>query len=137
MKKSIIVAIITAFILTSGDICFAQASDDQTGKMGKMMSAQGMMGHQKKSDQGMMGRDQMGKGMMSKSMVATQDGGVVVMIGNRLYKFDQNLNLKKETEITVDYEGMKGMMMKMQKMCMEMDQELSGASGMSPSEDAE
>lgn len=137
MRKSIIVAIITAFILTSGGICFAQASDDQTGKMGKMMSDQGMMGHQKKSDQGMMGRDQMGKGMMSKSMVATQDGGVVVMIGNRLYKFDQNLNLKKETEITVDYEGMKGMMMKMQKMRMEMDQELSGASGMSPSEDAE
>ncbi len=137
MRKSIIVAIITAFILTSGGICFAQASDDQTGKMGKMMSDQGMMGHQKKSDKGMMGRDQMGKGMMSKSMVATQDGGVVVMIGNRLYKFDQNLNLKKETEITVDYEGMKGMMMKMQKMRMEMDQELSGASGMSPSEDAE
>ena len=149
MKKSTstIVAIVTAFILTSGGICFAQASDDQTGKMGKMMSEQGMMGHQKKSDQGMMGRghmkkgmmnrDQMGKGMMSKSMVATQDGGVVVMIGNRLYKFDQNLHLKKETEITIDYEGMKGMMMKMQKMGMEMDQETSGASEMSPSEDAE
>jgi hypothetical protein len=147
MRKSTIVAIVMAFILSSISICFAQASDDQTGKMGKMMSDQGMMGHQKKSDQGMMGRDQMGngmmsrdqmgKGMMSKSMVATQDGGVVVMIGNRLYKFDQNLNLKKETEISVDYEGLKSMMMKMQKMGMGMDQEASGASEMSPSEDAE
>jgi hypothetical protein len=75
--------------------------------------------------QGMMGRDHMSKGMMSISMVATQDGGVVVMIGNKLYKYDQNLSLKKETEISVDYEGLKSMMMKIQDMDM----------GMVPSED--
>jgi hypothetical protein len=67
----------------------------------------------------------MGNGMMSNSMVATQDGGVVVMIGNKLYKYDQNLSLKKETQISVDYEGLKSMMMKMQNMGM----------GMAPSED--
>ncbi len=118
MRKLTIIAILTAFILTSGGICFAQASDDQTGKMGTMMSGKDMMRHKGMSGQGMMGRDNMGKGMMSKSMVATQDGGVVVMIGNRLYKYDQNLNLKKEAEISVDYEGLKGMMMKMQNMDM-------------------
>lgn len=128
MKKSTIIAIVTAFILISGGIFFAQASDDQTGKMGEMMSGQGMMGHQGMSGrQHMMSPDYMGKGMMSKSMVATQDGGVVVMIGNRLYKYDQDLNLKKETEILVDYEGLKGMMMKMQNMGM----------GMAPSKNAE
>ncbi len=65
-----------------------------------------MMGHQGMSGPGqdMMGRDHMSKGMMSISMVATQDGGVVVMIGNKLYKYDQNLSLKKETQISVDYE---------------------------------
>lgn len=125
MRKLTIIAIVMAFILTSVSICFAQASDDQTGKMGTMMSGKDMMGHQGMSDQDMMGRDHMGKGMMSNSMVATQDGGVVVMIGNRLYKYDQNLNLKKETEIPVDYEGLKGMMMKMENMGM----------GIAPSED--
>jgi len=118
-------AIVTAFILTSVSICFAQASDDQTGEMGTMMSGKSMMGHRGMSDQDMMGRDHMGKGMMSISMVATQDGGVVVMIGNRLYKYDQDLNLKKETEISIDYEGLKRMMMKMQNLGM----------GMAPSED--
>lgn len=108
-------------------MCFAQASDDQTGKMGTMMSGKSMMGNQGMSGpgQGMMGRDHMSKGMMSISMVATQDGGVVVMIGNKLYKYDQNLSLKKETEISVDYEGLKSMMMKIQDMDM----------GMVPSED--
>jgi hypothetical protein len=127
MRKLTIIAIVTAFILTSGGMCFAQASDDQTGKMGTMMSGKSMMGHQGMSGpgQGMMGRDHMSKGMMSISMVATQDGGVVVMIGNKLYKYDQNLSLKKETEISVDYEGLKSMMMKIQDMDM----------GMVPSED--
>ncbi|MCF8112713.1 MAG: hypothetical protein K9K21_02545 [Desulfotignum sp.] len=125
MRKSTIVAIVTAFILTSVSICFAQESDDQTGKMGTMMSGKSRMGRQGMSGQDMMGRDHMGRGMMRISMVATQDGGVVVMIGNRLYKYDQNLSLKKETEISVDYEGLKGMMMKMQNMGM----------GMAPSED--
>jgi hypothetical protein len=125
LRKSTTVAIVTAFVLTSVGICFAQASDDQTGKMGTMMSGKSMMGHQGMSGQDMMNRDHMGKGMISNSMVATQDGGVVVMIGNRLYKYDQNLNLKKETEISVDYEGLKSMMMKMENMGM----------GMAPSED--
>jgi hypothetical protein len=123
MWKSTIVAMVMSFILTSASICFAQASDDQTGKMGTMMSGKDMMGHKGMSSQDMMARAHMGKGMMRNSMVATQDGGVVVMIGNRLYKYDQNLNLKKETQISVDYEGLKGMMMKIQNM------------GMVPSED--
>jgi hypothetical protein len=125
MRKSTIAAIVTAFIITSASICFTQTSDDQTGKMETMMSGNSMMGHQGKSYQNMMKRNHMGKCMMSNSMVATQDGGVVVMIGNKLYKYDQNLSLKKETEISVDYEGLKSMMMKMQNMGM----------GMAPPED--
>ena len=40
-------------------------------------------------------------------MVATKDGGVVVMVGNKLFKYDRNLNLVKETEIKIDFMAMK------------------------------
>jgi len=143
MKRTTFVAIITTFILILSGSCFAQENDDQTGQMGHMMSGQGMMGHQGMSDQGTndryhkMNRCPMGKGMMNgmpmsgmmgKSMVATQDGGVVIMIGNKLYKYDQKLKLEKETEIPVDYKGLKNMMTNMQNMGMGM---------MAPSESAE
>ena len=32
-------------------------------------------------------------------MVATQDGGVIVMKGNKLYKYDKDLNLTKEIKL--------------------------------------
>jgi hypothetical protein len=44
--------------------------------------------------------------MMGKSMIATSDGGVVVMIGDKLMKFDKDLNLVKEVKIKMDFEGM-------------------------------
>jgi hypothetical protein len=44
--------------------------------------------------------------MMGKSMIATTDGGVVVMMGDKLMKFDKDLNLVKETKIKIDIEGM-------------------------------
>lgn len=41
-----------------------------------------------------------GMGMMHKdSLVATEDGGVVLMQGPRLIKYDKDLNLIKEVEI--------------------------------------
>jgi hypothetical protein len=47
-----------------------------------------------------------GKGMMGmmkpSSIVASNDGGVIVMTGNKLQKYDKNLNLVKEVEIKVD-----------------------------------
>lgn len=43
---------------------------------------------------------------MGKQMVATSDGGVVVLSGNKLYKYDKELNLKKEVEIKKDKEMM-------------------------------
>ena len=49
-----------------------------------------------------------GKGMMCPmmgsgiSMVAGPDGGVFVLAGNKLMKYDSNLSLKKEVEIKAD-----------------------------------
>ena len=42
------------------------------------------------------------KGMMQgmeKSIVASNDGGVIVLAGHKLYKYDKNLNLVKEVEL--------------------------------------
>ena len=50
----------------------------------------------------MMRMEKMGQGAKGMSqLVATTDGGVIVMVGNRLLKYDTNLNLIKETEIKV------------------------------------
>jgi hypothetical protein len=55
--------------------------------------------------------------MMGKSMIATTDGGVVVMIGDKLMKFDKDLNLVKETKIKMDIEGMEKPMLQPGKEC--------------------
>ena len=38
----------------------------------------------------------------SSSMVASNDGGVIILSGNKLYKYDKNLNLVKEAKPQVD-----------------------------------
>ena len=50
--------------------------------------------------------------MMGKSLVATEDGGVVVMCCNKLFKYDKDLVLQKEAEIKIDMESMHKMMEK-------------------------
>jgi len=56
---------------------------------------------------GMMGGDMMGQGMMhgmmgKASMVSSNDGGVIVIIGNKLYKYDKNLMLVKQIELPIE-----------------------------------
>ncbi len=55
--------------------------------------------------------------MMNKQMVSTSDGGVVVLFGHKLYKYDKNLNLVKEAEIKMDFEAMKKKMQEMKEKC--------------------
>ncbi len=45
--------------------------------------------------------------------MATRDGGVVVMIGRTLLKYDKNLKLKAEVEIDIDRDAMHPIMRKM------------------------
>jgi len=71
------------------------------GKPGMMGQGEGKMGmHQ----QGM--RDNM-MHKMNKSMVSTPDGGIVVMSGHSLLKYDQDLNLVKEVKIKMNMHGKK------------------------------
>ncbi|MBL7188991.1 MAG: hypothetical protein ISS70_21905 [Phycisphaerae bacterium] len=55
--------------------------------------------------------------MMTKSIAATGDGGVVVMAGNKLIKYDKDLNLVKESEVKMDMEGMQKQMSQMMEQC--------------------
>ena len=120
MKKITLLAVITGSVLFFCTIGLAQNEQPQQGKMGHM----GHMGQM--MDQKMKQQDHMQTrcpacamamcGMMSKAMLPTGDGGFVVMIGNKLYKYDQNLDLQKETELSVDFQSMKQMMMKMHSM---------------------
>ncbi len=87
MKKIAWVIALTSLVLAASTISFAQGPGQMEGQMGQQQQmGQGMKG-------GMM------HGMMSGQMVATNDGGVIVMMGNKLYKYDKDLNLKKEVEI--------------------------------------
>ena len=105
MKKTILIS--GAAILLATSVVFAQ------GMMGGMMDEKkqgSMMG------EGMMGGMMM-KSMMEKSIVATSDGGVVVLAGNTLTKYDKDLNAVKEVEIKMDMEGMQKKMMDMMQNC--------------------
>jgi len=85
-----------------------QTDEDKTADMDDA----GMMMHCSKMMDSPM-RGMMMKSAMGKVMVATSDGGVVVLAGNKLMKFDKNLALTKEVEIKQDMEGMQKMMMQM------------------------
>jgi len=55
--------------------------------------------------------------MCERKLVATQDGGVILMIGNKLIKYDASMNIVKEVEIKMDMEAMKNKMEEMRKNC--------------------
>jgi uncharacterized membrane protein len=105
MKRAAFFVTIMTVILGSTGLCLAQMH----GERGHMMREKGMMG-------GM-------HGMMGKNMIATSDGGVVVMVFNKLYKYDKDLNLKKEVEVPLDFEHMKKVRMQMRDMGMMWERE--------------
>jgi YHS domain-containing protein len=57
------------------------------------------------------------KSMMEKALVATPDGGVVLMAGCKLIKFDKDLNKVKEVPIEIDAKEMQNKMCEMMKSC--------------------
>jgi len=114
MKK---IVMLTAFLFVfCGIVSFAQdAAEKKEGMMGKRtMMHEGMQGK-------MMGmcpeHAMMAKMMMTSSMDASADGGVFVMAGNRLSKYDKDLVLVKEVEIKTNVEGMEKMMAEMKEKC--------------------
>gem|GEM_PF-1857964 len=92
----------------------AMMKEQMMGEQG-MREMPGMHGKMKGMHQGM-GMCPMMK-MMERSVVATSDGGVIVLAGNKLVKYDKDLNVLKEVEIKVDMAAMQKDMMEMMKNC--------------------
>lgn len=57
--------------------------------------------------------------MMKKEIVPAGDGGVVIMTCGKLYKYDKDLNLVKDVELTKIDEDAKAKMEEIKKECME------------------
>ena len=110
MRKNIVVAALVIWIAAAS---LASAEEMKGGMAGGMMGEEMMSGGM---DKGMM---MSMHGMMGKtSMVATSDGGVIVLKGNKLTKYDKNLNLVKEAALKADEMDMGKM--KMCPMCQKM-----------------
>ena len=113
MKRMTSLAVLT--LLLGSRLAFAGEGVMQ-GMVGQGMMNDEMMEHGMMMKEKMMGHGMM-KGMCSPSMVASNDGGVIVLIGNKLSKYDKNLNLVKEVELKTDKgSGMCPMMMRKDKM---------------------
>jgi hypothetical protein len=113
MKNSI--AIITAVIvLTFSGLALAEMEKGKDMMMGEkgmgMMKGDMMCGKMK-------GMCPMMQSMMQKSVVAMSDGGIIVVTGNKLTKYDKDLNVVKEDESKMDMEGMRKMMEHVKGMC--------------------
>ncbi len=125
MKRYMIVAVAVALLAMVGTYGVLAQQDTQTptppGGMGRGpgmmrggagMMPQGMMAHQGCAMCGMMTG-----AMMWKSMTATSDGGVIVAVGNRLIKYDNQLNVVKDTELKIDMNQMFASMQKIMENC--------------------
>jgi hypothetical protein len=55
--------------------------------------------------------------MMKMDVVPTQDGGVVVLMGNKMVKYDKDLKQVKEVELKMDMDQTISMMQKQMKDC--------------------
>ncbi len=99
-----IAGVVVAIAAAGSYVAFGQP--DRGGMMGggMMQNNRSMMPMMR----GMMARD-----MMQEALVATSDGGVVLMAGGKLIKYDSALNVVKEVEVNVDYKAMQQRMEKM------------------------
>lgn len=95
-------------------------SDSGQAPGGGSMHGQGMAGHSmmagKHKGMGMMG-PMMLNAMMPRSMISTEDGKIIVLAGNKLIKYDSDLNLVKEQTIHLDISGMQDLMKRMAENC--------------------
>ncbi len=65
---------------------------------------------EEKANEKQMERERMGSmamqmmGSMQKQMAPTDDGGVIIMVGNKLLKYDKDLNLVKQADLNTGVE---------------------------------
>jgi hypothetical protein len=123
-RQRILIVALVVLCVAAATVSAGEGKEEMEGKQGKkceMMGHGGMMG-----EGGVMGRGgmmqtcpmhKMMAPMPEPQIVATRDGGVVVMLAGRLYKYDRNLDLKAETELKIGLGQAQGMMMHMMGKC--------------------
>jgi hypothetical protein len=97
-------------VLFAFAIGFAQQGNDTSNGMG-----QDGMRHGGMMDSSAMCGMMMMHFMKPSVAFATEDGGFVVIMGNKIMKYDKNVDLEKEVEIKVDTTAMRKMMQQMQQ----------------------
>jgi hypothetical protein len=117
MRKSIAVITAVVVLFVSG-LALAQMNDkgkDMTGDKAGMMGAKGSMMGKGMMGGGMRGGEMMQMmqmmGMMQQihtSMVPSSGGGVIVMSGGKLVKYDKELNIVKQVDLPKPEMGMMG-----------------------------
>jgi hypothetical protein len=129
MKRTMIMAVVV-FVVAAGLYYVFAAKQNEGGMMGsgmmqgRTMDSNDMMknkmwqNREMMDRRNMMGMYPMGGMMGGSSLIATSDGGVVVLMGNKLIKYDKDLNLVKEVEIKIDWETMNKTMTEHHKMMM-------------------
>ncbi|RLC35389.1 MAG: hypothetical protein DRZ76_00205 [Candidatus Nealsonbacteria bacterium] len=116
MRKYLCLILVALFLIPVLAFCEEKTEEAETTMGMGMMMGRGMTG--KNINKGEFYKySKMGMGkMLEKQIVATSDGGVIVLFGNKLLKYDRKLNLVNEAEIKIDIEAMKAMMERMQEM---------------------
>ena len=121
MKRSTLIATLVVCAITGALwYVYADESMHHGTMMGGGMKGGGMMtGTDTKTS--MMGPCMgmgtgMGMGMMMPRQVVPVDDGIIVLIGNKLVKYDKDLNKKKEVTLEIDSAAIKSMVQHMQQM---------------------
>jgi hypothetical protein len=113
MRKSFVTAGVVFIVAVAGSyVAYGQTGRD--GMMGRNASEQNMRGSDGTTMplRGMMAQS-MAHAMSQQSLVATSDGGVIVLAGGKLMKYDGGLGLVKEVQLNVDYDRMQERMQRM------------------------
>jgi hypothetical protein len=116
MRKTLSVVLACALVVGFSSLALAEENKD-SGVVSKATMQDKGMTMCKMDKHEKMGICPMCSMMMKREVIATQDGGVIVMIGNKMLKYDKDLNLVKEVEVKMDVEGMHKMMMEMKEKC--------------------
>ena len=121
MKKLALIAVVVILAVSFSGIALAGGDKDcEMGRQCKSMFGN-MFGPK---DKGMeMGRcmcpmhKMMVRRVMDREIIATYDGGIAVVLGNKITKYDKDMNLIKEVEIKIDMDVMKKSMEEMKRNC--------------------
>jgi len=113
MKKVIFMLVCVALLASGLPLLHAQES---SGKKDFPPDKPWMMCKQKRMG-GECCMGSMMQSMMSPALLETKDGGIIVMSGTKLMKYDKDLNLVKEAEVKMDVEGMGKLMKKIMENC--------------------